>query len=72
MHMSRRPSALAWPLALSVAIAAPLAVAGCGDSSSGKTVKVSPEFQKKTEDYLINYGNQMKAQHQTKGKAKGR
>jgi hypothetical protein len=47
-----------------------VAVSGCDSSSETKSVQVSPEFQKKTEDYLKNYQQQMYDQHKAKPGAK--
>ncbi|WP_165226705.1 hypothetical protein [Aquisphaera insulae] len=68
-----RPIARTLAPALSAGLVASVALAasGCGDSSTGKAVQVTPEFQKKTEDYLNSYQQKMKDQHQTKGKSKG-
>jgi hypothetical protein len=49
-----------------------LATVGCGDSESQKHASISPEFQKKTEDYLKNYQNQMYEQHKGKAATKKR
>jgi hypothetical protein len=57
--LRRRPALL---LGLAALIAWP--IAGCGGSA--ETVEVSPDMQKKTEDYLTNYQKQMQTQHKGK------
>ena len=47
--------ALVWP------------ICGCG-SGGTETVKVSPEAQKKVEDYIGNYQKKMQDQHKPKSK----
>ena len=41
---------------------------GCG-SGDGTQVKLAPEVQKKTEDFLSNYQKSMYDQHKSKGKS---
>ncbi len=61
--------------ALVLAFALPIAwsVAGCGGGSTTTTAQVTPEAQKKTEEYLKNYQKSMFDQHKGKaGKKKAR
>ena len=44
-----------------------MSIAGCGGASDAtQSVSVTPEVQKKTDDYLQNYQKQMEGQHKKK------
>jgi hypothetical protein len=62
----RRPASLV----LGVAMMSFWAIAGCDSGSGSESVKVAPEAQKKTEEYLQNYQKSMYDKHQAKGPAK--
>jgi hypothetical protein len=57
---------------LGVAVLILVPLGGCGDSGDGKTVNVTPDFQKKTEKFLTDYQQKMLDQHKGKTATKKR
>jgi hypothetical protein len=56
-------------LFLSLAFCVTLAIVGCDSGGDGKSAKVSPEAEKKTQDMLNNIQQKMKDLHKGEGKA---